>query len=88
MVWMETAVFALFIIAGGSWIAAIYTGLEDKPYNAVMYGFWTLIAILGVVVLLERWIEGREVIALVGAIVGIGVTVLLYEPDLDNQQTA
>lgn len=88
MIWVQTAVFVLSIIAGGSWIASIYIGLEEEPYNAFLYGFWTLIGILGVTVLFEQWIQGRETLALVGAIIGVALTVLMYEPEMDNQQTA
>lgn len=85
MVWISFSVFALFVIAGATWIAAIYVGLEDKPFNALMYGFWTSIAILGLVVLFQDLIEGNGSVALAGAVVGIGVTVLMYEPELDSQ---
>lgn len=83
--WISFSVFALFVIAGATWIAAIYVGLEDKPFNALMYGFWTSIAILGLVVLFQDLIEGNGSVALAGAVVGIGVTVLMYEPELDSQ---
>jgi hypothetical protein len=85
MVWTTFSVFALFVIAGATWIAAIYVGLEDQPFNALMYGFWTSIAIIGLIVLFQDLIEGNGSIALAGAVVGIGVTVLMYEPELDSQ---
>lgn len=83
--WTAFSVFALFVIAGATWIAAIYVGLEDQPFNALMYGFWTSIAIIGLIVLFQDLIEGNGSIALAGAVVGIGVTVLMYEPELDSQ---
>lgn len=83
--WTTFSVFALFVIAGATWIAAIYVGLEDQPFNALMYGFWTSIAIIGLIVLFQDLIEGNGSIALAGAVVGIGVTVLMYEPELDSQ---
>lgn len=88
MVWTAFSVFALFVIAGATWIAAIYVGLEDEPFNALMYGFWTSIAILGLIVLFQDLIEGNGSVALVGAVVGVGLTVLMYEPELDSGQTA
>lgn len=86
--WTAFSVFALFVIAGATWIAAIYVGLEDEPFNALMYGFWTSIAILGLIVLFQDLIEGNGSVALVGAVVGVGLTVLMYEPELDSGQTA
>lgn len=86
--WTAFSVFALFIIAGATWVAAIYIGLEDKPFNALMYGFWTSIAILGLCVLFQDLIEGNGSVALIGAVVGIGLTVMMYEPELDSEQTA
>lgn len=83
--WIAFSVFTLFVIAGATWIAAIYVGLEDQPFNALMYGFWTSIAILGLVVLFQDLIEGNGSVALAGAVVGVGVTVLMYEPELDSQ---
>ena len=40
------------------------------------------------IVLFEQWIQGRETLALIGAIIGVALTVLLYEPEMDNKQTA
>jgi hypothetical protein len=88
MVWTAFSVFALFVIAGATWIAAIYVGLEDQPFNALMYGFWTSIAIIGLVVLFQDLVEGNGAVALTGAVVGVGLTVLMYEPEKDSQQTA
>ena len=86
--WTAIYVFTLFIIAGATWVAAIYVGLESKPFNAMMYGFWTSVAILGLIVLFQDLVEGNGTVALTGAVVGVGLTVLMYEPETDSHQMA